>query len=267
MSPNCYVANRRLRLRDDLDEKSLLGIHSGIQTIGELRYSVCVIVAGTQFRKLCRHRAMALLLACFAGQLLAGAQSITPAAPQLSARTGASLSIRAGNRHIANPDSLLPLPTAGIPVGLEPFFDLSTSDIKFSFATLTNILRDKKHEGWVLFAYPDPKTSDPLIGAGFTLSLPAREHVQRDPQNPHQFLEPSSEQLWQAAGFDSTRLQSILNDYQSNLEIWGTRKYRKKIRGGGLRDQMTENEALTLLQIAEVQAIHQRARIVAALIA
>ena len=167
MSLNSYVANRRLHFRDDLDEKSLLGIHSGIQTIGELRYSVCVILAGIQFRKLCRHRAMALLLACFAGQSLAVAQSITLAAPQLSARTGASptASIRAGNRHIANPDSLLPLPGAGVPTGLEPFFDLSSSDIKFSFATLTNILRHKKHEGWVLFAYPDPKTSDPLIGA------------------------------------------------------------------------------------------------------
>ncbi len=151
-------------------------------------------------------------------------------------------------------DALLPLPATGIPAGLEPFFELSHSDIKFSFAYLTEILRDKKHEGWVLAAYPDPKTSDPLIGAGFTLSLPAREHLQSDPLNPNQFLEPSSEQLWQAAGFDTERLQTILTRYQSDLEAWGTRKYRKKIKQ--LPDQVTEDEALSLLKVAEVQAIH-----------
>src|SRR6202008_4551273 len=124
----------------------------------------------------------------------------------------------------------LPLPPAGVPTGLEPFFELSNSDIKFSFNRLTEILRDKKHEGWVLAAYPDPKTSDPLIGAGFSLSLPARSHLQSDPLHPTPFLEPSSEQLWQAAGLDMQRLQYILTDYQANLESWGTRKYRKKIR-------------------------------------
>ena len=148
------------------------------------------------------------------------------------------------------------MPAAGIPAGLEPFFELSHSDIKFSFDHLTEILRDKKHEGWVLAAYPDPKTSDPLIGAGFTLSFPAREHPQSDPLNPHQFLEPSSAQLWQAAGFDPERLQTILTQYQSNLEAWGTRKYRKKIRTHDLTDQVTEDEALSLLRVAEVQAIH-----------
>jgi len=152
------------------------------------------------------------------------------------------------------PDALLPLPGTGAPSGLEPFFQLSNADIKFSFARLTEILRDKKHEGWVLAAYPDPKTSDPLIGAGFTLSLPARPHLQSNPLNPHQFLEPSSEQLWQAAGLDSQRLQLILSDYQTRLETWGTRKYRKKIRQ--LPEQVTEDEALNLLRVAEVQAIH-----------
>jgi len=150
--------------------------------------------------------------------------------------------------------ALLPLPTAGIPAGLEPFFELSDSDIKFSFSRLTEILRDKKHEGWVLAAYPDPKTSDPLIGAGFTLSLPARTHVQSDPLNPYQFLEPASEQLWQAAGLDTQRLQLILSDYQSKLETWGTRKYRKKIKQ--LPEQVTNDEALSLLRVAEVHAIH-----------
>jgi hypothetical protein len=139
-------------------------------------------------------------------------------------------------------------------MGLEPFFDLGDSDIKFSFARLTEILRDKKHEGWVLAAYPDPKTSDPLIGAGFTLSLPARQHSQSDPLNPYQFLEPSSEQLWQAAGLDMQRLQYILTDYEANLEAWGTRKYRKKIRQ--LPEQVTDEEAMSLLRVGEVQAIH-----------
>ena len=148
---------------------------------------------------------------------------------------------------------LLPLPAAGAPAGLEPFFQLGHSDIKFSFTHLTEILRDKKHEGWVLAAYPDPKTSRPLIGAGFTLDLPARVHTQSDSLNSNPFLEPSSEQLWQAAGLDSQRLQAILSDYELKLEAWGTRKYRKKIRS--LTDQVTEDDALNLLRVAEVQAI------------
>jgi GH24 family phage-related lysozyme (muramidase) len=205
---------------------------------------------------LCR-RGIGLLLACVAVRPVAVGQSATPAAPKLSARsevTSPTASIRVSNRQLENRDALLPLPAAGVPAGLEPLFALSSSDIKFSFTRLTEVLRDKKHEGWVLAAYPDPKTSDPLIGAGFTLSLPAREHPQSDPLNPYRFLEPSSEQLWQAAGFDTERLQVILTEYQSNLEAWGTRKYRKKIRQ--LPDQVSEDEALSLLRVAEVQAIH-----------
>jgi hypothetical protein len=221
-----------------------------------LRYSVLVILAEIKFRKFSCHQAIALVLACFACPALAIGQSATPVTPQLSARTGTSptASVRAGNRHIANAEGLLPLPAAGVPAGLEPFFELSDSDIKFSFARLTEILRDKKHEGWVLAAYPDPKTSDPLIGAGFTLSLPARPHPQSDPLNSREFLEPSSEQLWQAAGLDMPRLQNILSDYQANLEAWGTRKYRKKIRQ--LPEQLTDDEAMSLVRVAEVQAIH-----------
>src|SRR5208337_2259251 len=92
-----------------------------------------------------------------------------------------------------------------------PLFDFEESDIKFQLESLMNILRDSRHEGWVLAAYPDPKTSRPLIGAGFGLDDPATEHVQRDPLNPHPFLEPSTAQLWQAAGLDSERLQAILD--------------------------------------------------------
>lgn len=173
---------------------------------------------------------------------------------KLSARAAspAAASIATGRQTLAQ-GGLLPLPAAGAPAGLEPFFQLSNSDIKFPFARMTDILRDKKHEGWVLAAYPDPKTSRPLIGAGFTLDLPAREHPQSDPLNPTPFLEPSSEQLWEAAGLDNHRLQLILYDYESKLETWGTRKYRKKIRQ--LPDQVTEDDALSLLRVAEVQAI------------
>src|SRR5580692_6440834 len=43
-------------------------------------------------------------------------------------------------------------------------FDFHESDIKFSLTTLMRTLRDSGHEGWVLAAYPDPKTKRPLIG-------------------------------------------------------------------------------------------------------
>lgn len=200
-------------------------------------------------------RSVALMCLTLAAPSFAIGQSPAAAVPTLSARGAASpaASIRT-KRYVDSPDSLLPLPAAGVPAGMEPFFELGSSDIKFSFSRLTDILRDKKHEGWVLAAYPDPKTSDPLIGAGFTLSLPARSHLQSDPLNQRQFLEPSSEQLWQAAGLDNQRLQFILMDYQANLEAWGTRKYRKKIRQ--LPPQVTDEEALGLLRVAEVQAIH-----------
>ena len=83
-----------------------------------------------------------------------------------------------------------------------------------------NTLRDSRHESWVLAAYPDPKTSRPLIGAGFSLDVQATEHPQNDPLNPHTFLEPSSAQLWQAAGLDSERLQAILDRYDRDLKAW-----------------------------------------------
>ena len=62
--------------------------------------------------------------------------------------------------------------------------DFNHSDVKFELATLMDTLRDRRHEGWVLAAYPDPKTGKPLIGAGFSLDLPVREHPQTDPLNP-----------------------------------------------------------------------------------
>ena len=94
-----------------------------------------------------------------------------------------------------------------------PLFDFQDSDIKFSLSSMMNTLRDSRHEGWVLAAYPDPKTSRPLIGAGFGLDVATTEHPQRDPLNPHPFIEPSTAQLWQAAGLDSARLQAILDQF------------------------------------------------------
>ena len=116
------------------------------------------------------------------------------------------------------------------------------------------ILRDSNHEGWVLAAYPDPKTSRPLIGAGFSLDVVATEHIQSDPLNPHQFLEPSSAQLWQAAGLDLGRLQKILDRFNHNLDIWGKKTYRKKIKAHALPAQLTAEEATSLLRISAIQA-------------
>src|ERR1700758_378563 len=113
---------------------------------------------------------------------------------------------------------------------LQPLLDFKDSDIKFNLQSLMNTLRDNRHEGWVLAAYPDPKTGRPLIGAGFSLDLPAREHPQHDPLNPNPFLEPSSAELWSAAGLDSQRLQQILADYRARLEAWSTRKYSSQIK-------------------------------------
>ncbi len=47
------------------------------------------------------------------------------------------------------------------------------SDIKFSLPAMMETLRDHRHEGWVLAAYPDPNTGRPLIGAGFSLDVQA----------------------------------------------------------------------------------------------
>lgn len=135
-----------------------------------------------------------------------------------------------------------------------PSFDISGT--KFSMDSLTRVLKDGQHEGWVLAAYPDPKTSRPLIGAGFSLDVEARDHVQSDPQNPNQFLEPSSAQLWQAAGLDSERLQKILDQFDRNLAKWNKKTYRKKIKAHQLPPQLTDAEALQLLRVSALQAAH-----------
>jgi hypothetical protein len=142
----------------------------------------------------------------------------------------------------------------GIPT--QPLFDFKDSDIKFSLESLMKTLRDGRHEGWVLAAYPDPKTKRPLIGAGFSLDVQYTEHLQRDPRNPHPFLEPSSAQLWQDAGLAPERLQRILNQYDRDLKTWTTKTYRRKIRAKTLTPEVTDDEAMRLLRISAIQAIY-----------
>jgi hypothetical protein len=140
--------------------------------------------------------------------------------------------------------------------GSQQLLDFKDSDIKFNLRSFMDILRDHRHEGWVLAAYPDPKTSRPLIGAGFSLDVQATEHPQRDPLNPHPFVEPSSAQLWQAAGLAPDRLQEILDEYNRDLNAWTTKKYRRKIIKHTLTPELTEEEATRLLRISAIQAIY-----------
>jgi hypothetical protein len=151
-----------------------------------------------------------------------------------------------------SPDST----SAAVTSSLQPLLDFRDSDIKFSLQTMLDTLRDHRHEGWVLAAYPDPKTSRPLIGAGFSLDVPAREHAQTDPLNPNTFLEPSSSDLWQAAGLEARRLRAILDQYDRNLTVWKKKKFRKKIRTQSLTPDITEEQAMDLLRISAIQAVH-----------
>lgn len=146
-----------------------------------------------------------------------------------------------------------PSAASGVTPAVQLLTEFKDSDVKFDLPTLMELLRDRRHEGWVLAAYPDPKTSRPLIGAGVSLDLPAREHPQRDPLNPHPFIEPSSAELWQAAGLDSARLQAILDAYQGRLAASSTRRFRNQIRT--LTPQITDHEATLLLRVAAIQAI------------
>lgn len=146
----------------------------------------------------------------------------------------------------------IPVPSSVPAVQL--FSDLRASEIKFDLNELLEVLRDRRHEGWVLAAYPDPKTGRPLIGAGFSLDLPAREHAQRDPLNPHPFLEPASADLWQAAGLEPARLDHILSRYQDRLATWDKRRYRNRIRE--LEPEISDAEATMLLRVAAIQAVY-----------
>ena len=149
----------------------------------------------------------------------------------------------------SQPESAVP-PSPAVRM-MENFKD---SDIKFDLNQLLDILRDRRHEGWVLAAYPDPRTSQPLIGAGFSLDLPEREHPQLDALNPHPFLEPSSADLWQAAGFDSARLDGILKVFYERRREWSKRTWRRKLFS--LPEQISDDEALQLVRVGAIQAIY-----------
>ncbi len=149
------------------------------------------------------------------------------------------------------------LPVAPVSAGApQPLFDFHESDIKFSVANLMRTLRDGGHEGWVLAAYPDPKTQRPLIGAGFSLDVPARDHPQRDPLNSHPFLEPSSAQLWEAAGLEPKRLDGILERYDRHLTAWKAKTFHRKLKAHALTPEVTDEEATRLLRISAIQAIY-----------
>lgn len=151
----------------------------------------------------------------------------------------------------------IPVPVAEsptLPASIQPLVAFRDSEVKFSFPELMEILRDRRHEGWVLAAYPDPKTGRPLIGAGFSLDLPDRPHPQTDPLNPHAFVEPSSAELWQAAGLDPARLQPILDDFDAHAALWrALRRHRRRIPD--LTPEITDDDALALLRISAIQAI------------
>jgi hypothetical protein len=142
---------------------------------------------------------------------------------------------------------------AAQPDAVKTLLAFQPADARFDVDRLMNILRDKRHEGWVLAAYPDPKTGQPLIGAGFSLDLPERIHIQRDSLNPHPFLEPSSAELWQAAGLDPQRLNQILAQFNQRLDTWSKKGFRRQI--SSLDPQITEADADALLRVGIIQAI------------
>jgi hypothetical protein len=141
-------------------------------------------------------------------------------------------------------------------IGAQDLLNFKDSDIKFSLDRLMDILRDHQHEGWVLAAYPDPNTRRPLIGAGFSLDVQATPHPQLDPLNPHLFVEPSSAQLWQAAGLAPERLQQILDQFERDTNRWTAKQYRRKVIRHTLTPQLTEEEATRLLRISAIQAVY-----------
>jgi GH24 family phage-related lysozyme (muramidase) len=155
------------------------------------------------------------------------------------------------------PEQSPALPSASLQAdGAQGLLDFRDSDIKFDLRSLMEILRDHRHEGWVLAAYPDPNTHRPLIGAGFSLDVQAIAHPQRDPLNSHPFLEPSSAQLWQAAGLAPEQLQRILDEFDHDSSAWTARQYRRKVIRHTLTPQLTEEEATRLLRISAIQAVY-----------
>jgi hypothetical protein len=193
----------------------------------------------------CGGLALSLIAAPLAGQTIPSLALTPQAAVQAAAPFSAPA--RSGLAAAA------PVPQA-IPHAVEELRSFRASDVKFDLGDLMETLRDRRHEGWVLAAYPDPKTAQPLIGAGVTLDLPERDHPQTDPMNPHGFIEPSSAELWQAAGLDPKRLDTILAEYNHRLAAWSKKGFRRKI--ATLTPQITDEDAAQLLRVSAIQAIY-----------
>lgn len=141
---------------------------------------------------------------------------------------------------------------ATVSPSVERLLAFRESQLKFDVGQLMEILSDKRHEGWVLTAYPDPKTAQPLIGAGFSLDLPAREHLQLDPLNPNPFLEPSSAELWQAAGLQPERLESILTGFHARLDELSKHGFRAQMTA--MEPDIAPADANALLRVGILQA-------------
>ncbi len=136
---------------------------------------------------------------------------------------------------------------------MQTLLGFKDTDVKFAVSDLMDILRDRRHEGWVLAAYPDPKTSLPLIGAGFSLDLPARDHPQDDQSNPNPFIEPSSDEEWRAAGLDEQRLNAILARFSERMAEWKKKGFRRRMIQ--LEPDISDSDADLLLRIAIIQSI------------
>ena len=147
-----------------------------------------------------------------------------------------------------------PTPIVSPSAAVRMMEEFKDTDVRFDMNELVDILRDRRHEGWVLAAYPDPRTAQPLIGAGFSLDLPEREHPQLDANNPHPFLEPSSADLWQAAGFDPARLDDILKVFYERRHTWSKRTWRKKLFS--LPAQISDDDAVQLVRVGAIQAVY-----------
>lgn len=176
--------------------------------------------------------------------------------PQGQSLQPPAVSVASETLKLENRSSSSASPEPEVPLAPHPLFEFRDSDIKFKLKTLMNILRDSRHESWVLAAYPDPKTKRPLIGAGFSLDVMAAYHIQRDPLNPYSFIEPSSSQLWLEAGLDLGRLQDILDQFDRNQHAWKKEDSRRRVRSYRLLPELTEEEATSLLRISAIQAIH-----------
>jgi hypothetical protein len=183
--------------------------------------------------------ALALAVPVWGQQSAPGADAGSPIAAAASDSPGAA--------PMAAPQAL---PSAAVAM-IENF---RGSDVKFDLNELVDVLRDRRHEGWVLAAYPDPRTSQPLIGAGFSLDLPERPHPQPDPSNTHPFLEASSADLWQAAGFDPERLNGILSVFYERRHDWSKRIWHRKLYS--LPAQISDDEAVQLVRVGAIQAIY-----------